>query len=805
MAYGENLGPLSLDLAVKTWKTHRGRQPIPARLSNSLAGFGFIVVVASKVDVDGTPQPLALFQGEHAMSLFRRLFHASLLIVFLTAAVWAADSPAADAPGATDPPGRVARLQYMNGQVSVQPNGTDDWVQGSSNRPLTNADNIWADKDSRAELSLGTGLMRISSETSLTLTNVNTDSVQVSLHQGVLNVHVRRLESGEVWEVDTPNVAFTLAKSGEYRFDVDPDGDKTLVTVWKGEGEATGQGPAVRVHSGEKVQFTGGNSLAHESLSAPKPDGFDEWCRVRDERVDRSVSARYVAPGTVGYEDLDEYGTWRQTPEYGAVWVPTYVSPGWAPYSYGHWAWIDPWGWTWEDNYPWGFAPFHYGRWVSWGGYWGWAPGPYWVRPWYAPALVAWWGGPGWGFRFGFGGGFGWCPLGWGEPFFPWYHTSRFYFRNVNITNTRITNITNITNNYFNNRRSRTGLYGRNGIAMPRFATKPGAFTAASRNTLERGLPVRGNSARISPSDLRGATTLTRINATPTREARLGPKANMPAARPQGNAFSGPTVGRMTSPGVPQRTVGSGSVHSPESGAHSVGNTMARGPARGSMSSVAPGGHYVPRPPQSMSNSGSFTNRGALTAGSRSGPTEMAFNHPIPRPSQSGVRSPSENSARFGSRETPTFSRSVPRPPADFNSRGTASARNTVPSLGPSFNRPRGIPNSVPRPSGRVMPAPRNYGSPENRGGYSMRSYGGYAPSRGYSAPNYGGSYRGYSMPRSGGYSAPYGGSYGGRGGYSAPSHNFGGSGGGYHGGSGFHGGSVGSSSHGSGFHGGRR
>ena len=132
------------------------------------------------------------------MSLFRRIFRTSFLIVFLTAAVWAADSPAADAPGATDPPGRVARLQYMNGQVSVQPNGTDHWVQGSSNRPLTNADNIWADKDSRAELSLGTGLMRISSETSLTLTNVNTDSVQVSLHQGALNVHVRQLESGEV-------------------------------------------------------------------------------------------------------------------------------------------------------------------------------------------------------------------------------------------------------------------------------------------------------------------------------------------------------------------------------------------------------------------------------------------------------------------------------------------------------------------------------------------------------------------------------------------------------------------------------
>src|SRR5947207_7642194 len=50
-----------------------------------------------------------------------------------------------------DPPARAARLQYMNGSVSVQPHGADEWVAGGLNRPLTNSDNIWADKNSRAE------------------------------------------------------------------------------------------------------------------------------------------------------------------------------------------------------------------------------------------------------------------------------------------------------------------------------------------------------------------------------------------------------------------------------------------------------------------------------------------------------------------------------------------------------------------------------------------------------------------------------------------------------------------------------
>jgi len=211
----------------------------------------------------------------------------------------------------------------MTGQVSVQPQGTGDWVEGSANRPLTNADNVWADKDSRGELNVGTGVLRIDSETSLTLTNIDNNAVQVTLHQGALNVHVRHLENGEVWEVDTPNLAFTLTKSGDYRFDVDPNGDSTTVTVRKGQGEATGQGSPVRVHDGEWARFSEGNSLKHEINDAPPPDGFDEWCSTRDKRGDNSVSAQYVNPDVVGSEDLDQYGSWKNYPDYRGV------GPGW--------------------------------------------------------------------------------------------------------------------------------------------------------------------------------------------------------------------------------------------------------------------------------------------------------------------------------------------------------------------------------------------------------------------------------------------------------------------------------------------
>jgi len=607
--------------------------------------------------------------------------------------------------------------------------------------------------------------------------------VQVQLHQGTLNVHIRKLYGGEVYEIDSPNQAFTVTKSGEYRFDVDPNGDTTLVTVWKGEGEATGQGQSVRLHEGQQARFYNGNSLAHQINPAPAPDGFDDWCKVRDKREDESVSARYVAPGVVGASDLDEYGHWRDTPDYGNVWVPDSVPPGWAPYSAGHWIWQPPYGWTWVDDAPWGFAPFHYGRWVDYDDYWGWAPGPYWVRPWYAPALVAWFGGPhfgigfGWGggFGFGFGGGFGWCALGFGEPFFPWYGGSRGYFRNVNISNTRITNINNITNNYYNNRNG-GALYGRNGVAMPRFAAKPGALTAVSRNTLERGLPVASNRANIPSSALRNlsSASIARPSVSPTRSAMLGPKAGLPAAHPSAAVASRPTVSRMTPP--------ANSSHSTASPRSIAASPASRGPQG------RPSAGGSPAMPNRTASNPATTNRNA---------PQMAMNRNVPRPPQSSARSFSAPSAGTGARpgalspSNSPASRSVPRPPAGGVNRPTMSARNTAPNMSAprsygNSSVPRSMPNNVPRPSGHVLPAPRNYPSAQSRGGYSTRAYGG-----GYGG--YGG-YRGYS-------GSPYGGSfgrgsYGGRS-YSAPS-SHGSFGGGYHGSSGSHG-SFGGGSHGGG------
>ena len=134
------------------------------------------------------------------------------------------------------------------------------------------------------------------------------------------------------------------------------------------------------------------------------PDEFDSWSLERDRRdAARGVFARppqYVSPEVTGYQDLDDNGSWSSEPEYGYVWTPRRVAADWSPYRYGRWVWVAPWGWTWIDDAPWGYAPFHYGRWAHVRNRWCWVPGPRHVRAVYAPALVGWVGSPGVGVRF---------------------------------------------------------------------------------------------------------------------------------------------------------------------------------------------------------------------------------------------------------------------------------------------------------------------------------------------------------------------------------------------------------------------
>src|SRR5712672_1669661 len=110
-----------------------------------------------------------------------------------------------------DPPGRVARLNYMQGSVSFQPGGESDWVHASPNRPMTTGDNLWTDRNSRAELHVGSTAIRLSSETSLTFLDLDDHAMQLRLAQGSVVLNVRHLDDDDTVEVDTPNLSFQFS------------------------------------------------------------------------------------------------------------------------------------------------------------------------------------------------------------------------------------------------------------------------------------------------------------------------------------------------------------------------------------------------------------------------------------------------------------------------------------------------------------------------------------------------------------------------------------------------------------------
>src|SRR5450755_253479 len=427
-----------------------------------------------------------------------------------------------------DPPSRAGRLAYAQGSVSFEPAGTEDWVSAVVNRPLTTGDRVWSDVDGRAEVQLDGSLLRLSSNTAMSFLNLSDHVTQVQLSAGTLVVRVRRLDDNEAYEIDTPNLAFTIARPGLYRLTIDPTGTSTAIRVRSGAGAVTGGGTSYTVQDNEDDVFTGTDQLVENGQQYDTgEDQFDAWSSGRDDRWQNSASARYVSADVVGYEDLDEHGAWRPAPGYGNVWFPRSAGADWAPYHNGHWAYIEPWGYSWVDDQPWGFAPFHYGRWVSVDGAWGWIPAPRrvvgvaYVRPVYAPALVAFVGGGGFsvGVSVGGGGGtVGWFALGPREVYVPSYRVSPRYVERVNVSNTRVT--TTVVNNYYN-----TTVVNNTRVTNVTYVNQrvPGAVVATNRETFSSGQSVGRNTVKIDQRQMASAQVEVRQpTIVPTRQAVLG-------------------------------------------------------------------------------------------------------------------------------------------------------------------------------------------------------------------------------------------------------------------------------------------
>jgi hypothetical protein len=327
---------------------------------------------------------------------------------------------------ADDPPARVGRVALAQGQVSISSNVGAPWANVQVNWPVTSQNTITTAPGARTELRIGSTSVRLDGGSALEVSDLDDDYLHLRLHYGSVSVRVVNTDVLGGFELATPQARVRMLRPGRIRVDAERAPDTSMVQVFDGEARVEGGGTELVVRAGRRAEV--GDDDVRTAVATRDP--FDDWSAGRDQYEDRSLATRYVAPEMTGYEDLDRYGTWSTDSEYGSLWQPS-VAPDWVPYRDGSWTWIDPWGWTWVDNAPWGYAPFHYGRWVHVHNRWAWAPGRHDRHPVWAPALVGWVGGPGLNltFRGHNGPAQGWFPLSPHDRFDPWYRAPEAHLR----------------------------------------------------------------------------------------------------------------------------------------------------------------------------------------------------------------------------------------------------------------------------------------------------------------------------------------------------------------------------------------
>ena len=428
---------------------------------------------------------------------------------------------AAQMPQSADPPTQVARLSIAQGNVSVEPASMNQFSPAEVNYPLTTGDRVWTDYGALAELQAGQLAARMGPATDLTVTAMTDTLAQFGLGQGSVHLRTYTLDPQVVTELDTPNVAVTVLAAGDARVDVDPNGDWTVVTVFSGVAEVDGNGLQQTVGAGQAVRLYGANPVSAQWLVVPVADALDGFSTQRDQAYQSAEAAEqnYLNVDTVGGADLQQYGSWLPEADYGTVWFPASVPVNWQPYCYGRWTWVAPWGWTWVESEPWGFAPFHYGRWLLFNGRWGWIPGPPILRPVYAPALVV--------FVHPGNGVSAWFPLGPKEPYAPWYHSSALYLNRVNVSNLYNRNASQVQTVYDTSNRV---VYANALSSQRQFANRAVATVAVPQDTFAAGRPVRTVQMHLPAQEMASAPVIAHPMITPQHAmlAQGSPKALPP-------------------------------------------------------------------------------------------------------------------------------------------------------------------------------------------------------------------------------------------------------------------------------------
>ncbi len=502
----------------------------------------------------------------------------SILAFVVIAAVLGSNRPARAEEG---PPTRVGRVSFVEGKLAFHAKGETEWSAAAVNFPVATGGSFWTDPKSRVEIRIGAQTIDLSNDTAFDVVRLDQQVMQLAIPQGRIELHLRQFPEGSSVEVDIPRGGVWLLQPGIYDIAAGSPDRPARIMVFDGSARFVGGAVDIAIKKGEAGLIAGTDTLT-ATIEKAAPDAFVEWCRSRDYKEQRLSSHYHVSPAMTGYEELDDYGSWRAVPDYGEVWYPKSLPAGWVPYRNGYWSWVEPWGWNWVAYEPWGFAPSHYGRWAFINNAWGWVPGGFVASPVYAPALVGFLADPAsLLFTAATAPLVGWFPLGLGEAYWPSYTNDPSYIRAVNAgvvsgaaaLGARPTGDPATANAAFANRRAATIVTQQTFASGGRVA---GAAVPVS-NLAVQNARVTAQAPTVRPSAARGGAAAAAAGVAGPGVTRAGAAA-----------ATGGVAGAATARVAAARAAGRGTV----AGARWRGASAARSAARGGSPVAAPGRRY---------------------------------------------------------------------------------------------------------------------------------------------------------------------------------------------------------------------
>jgi hypothetical protein len=342
-----------------------------------------------------------------------------------------------------DPPSQAGRLAYTEGTVSFHDDEQAGWSPAVINTPLTSGDSIWTEPNARSEISVAGTRVRMDGGTQLNMLELDDRQTRLQVAQGRVDIKTFALNPNTPYQIVTPRGTINLRQQGDYYVEAGSTEDATRLGVRSGAAQFQSlNGQTMTINPGQVGEIVGDPGMPQFRTVNTAPPVQPTYWAARDRQINYDVP-QYLSAGITGYEDLNAYGSWSNDSQYGNVWTPRSVPSGWQPYKNGHWSYVKPWGWTWVDDQPWGYAPSHYGRWANRNNQWVWVPPQRETQPVYAPALVDFIGGVqlvqallGGGTSLGAQSApVGWFPLGPREAYVPSYSTDRAYYARLNSSN----------------------------------------------------------------------------------------------------------------------------------------------------------------------------------------------------------------------------------------------------------------------------------------------------------------------------------------------------------------------------------